>query len=161
VPLRQEPGRGRRPSHAHGRWITMIHRRQAKTWPSMRIAQDAGCVPKILTGARCLGSLLPRSPPAEKATARRDEPRHSAPARTGITYGWRRTTLTDAKTQSGGRCHKDNAFSIPVVCELRAAEVIGFARTVGLRSIRASNIRAIAIMTNAVETNRILSSPLS
>jgi hypothetical protein len=38
--------------------------------------------------------------------------------------------------------------------------VIGFARTVGVSSIRASTIRAMAIMTNAVETNRILSSPL-
>jgi hypothetical protein len=61
------------------------------------------------------------------------------------------------------------AFSIPVVCELLegdscparfATKVIGFARTLGVRSIRASSIRAIAIMTNAVETNRILSSPL-
>jgi hypothetical protein len=40
-------------------------------------------------------------------------------------------------------------------------KVIGFARTVGVSSIRASSIRAIAIMTNAVETNRILGSPLS
>lgn len=61
------------------------------------------------------------------------------------------------------------AFSIPVVCDLLegdscparfATKVIGFARTLGVRSIRASSIRAIAIMTNAVETNRILSSPL-
>jgi hypothetical protein len=37
-----------------------------------------------------------------------------------------------------------------------ATKVIGFARTVGVSSIRASSIRAIAIMTNAVETNRIL-----
>jgi hypothetical protein len=37
-------------------------------------------------------------------------------------------------------------------------KVIGFARTVGLTSIRASSIRAIAIMTNAVETNRIFGS---
>src|SRR6266576_3148850 len=29
-----------------------------------------------------------------------------------------RTTLTTAKIHSGGGCHKDNAFSIPVVCEL-------------------------------------------
>jgi hypothetical protein len=28
------------------------------------------------------------------------------------------TTLTTAKIHSGGGCHKDNAFSIPVVCEL-------------------------------------------
>jgi hypothetical protein len=39
-------------------------------------------------------------------------------------------------------------------------KVIGFARTVGVSSIRASTIRAMAIMTNAVETNRILGSPL-
>jgi hypothetical protein len=40
-------------------------------------------------------------------------------------------------------------------------KVIGFARTVGVSTIRASSIRAVAIMTNAVETNRILGSPLS
>jgi len=37
----------------------------------------------------------------------------------------------------------------------------GFARTVGVSSIRASNIRAIAIMTNAVETNRVRPVPPS
>ena len=42
-----------------------------------------------------------------------------------------------------------------------ATKIIGFARTVGVSSIKASNIRAIAIMTNAVETNRIFGSPLN
>ena len=37
-------------------------------------------------------------------------------------------------------------------------KVIGFARTVGVSSIRASSIKAIAIMTNVVETNRTLGS---
>jgi hypothetical protein len=38
---------------------------------------------------------------------------------------------------------------------------LGFARTVGVSSIKASSIRAIVIMTNAVETNRIFGSPLN
>ena len=85
-------------------------------------------------------------------------------------HGWPRTTLTTTQIHSGGGCHNDKAFSIPVICVLLegdscparcATKVIGFARTVGVSSIRASSIRAIAIMTNAVETNRILGSPLS
>jgi hypothetical protein len=36
---------------------------------------------------------------------------------------------------------------------------LGFARTVGVSSIKASSISAIVIMTNAVETNRIFGSP--
>ena len=47
----------------HRRWITTIHRRQAKTWPSMRIASCAGCS----------GDFLPPSPPAEKTTVREDQ----------------------------------------------------------------------------------------
>jgi hypothetical protein len=35
------------------------------------------------------------------------------------------------------------------------ATKVGFARTFGVSSIRANSIRAIAIMTKAVETNRI------
>jgi hypothetical protein len=38
---------------------------------------------------------------------------------------------------------------------------LGFARKVGVSSIKASSIRAIVIMTNAVETNRIFGSPLN
>jgi hypothetical protein len=38
---------------------------------------------------------------------------------------------------------------------------LGFARTVEVSSIKASSIRAIVIMTNAVETNRIFGSPLN
>ena len=38
---------------------------------------------------------------------------------------------------------------------------LGFARTVGVSSIKASSIRAIVIMTNAVETNPIFGSPLN
>jgi len=43
--------------------MTTIHRRQAKTWPSIRIALAAA----IRT------AFLPPSPPAEKATARQDQ----------------------------------------------------------------------------------------
>jgi hypothetical protein len=35
------------------------------------------------------------------------------------------------------------------------ATKVGFARTFGVSSIRTNSIRAIAIMTNAVDTNRI------
>jgi hypothetical protein len=59
--------------------------------------------------------------------------------------------VADHDAISGGGCHEDNSFSIPVVCELLegdscparfAMKVIGFARTVGVSSIRASSIRA-------------------
>jgi hypothetical protein len=82
----------------------------------------------------------------------------------GTTHGWPRE-LSSRPNSCGGGCHEDQPFSISVVCETCparfATKVIEFARTVGVSSIRANSIRAMAIMTKAVETNRILDSPLS
>ena len=72
------------------------------------------------------GGLLPPSPPREKAAAR--QIRGSNTVHTARVDWFAPATL---------------------------ATKVGFARTFGVSSIRTNSIRAIAIMTNAVDTNRI------
>src|SRR5262249_56599973 len=74
------------------------------------------------------GAFLPPSPPAEKTTARQDQT---------------------------SRLQCVHAACADSFAPARFATKGGFARTFGVTSIRANNIRAIAIMTKAVETSRI------
>jgi hypothetical protein len=63
-----------------------------------------------------------------------------------------------------GALHAVTGWHRPFIHGLTMTSVgarLGFARTVGVSSIKASSIRAIVIMTNAVETNRIFGSPLN
>ena len=63
-----------------------------------------------------------------------------------------------------GALHAVTGWHRPFIHRLTMTSVgarLGFARTVGVSSIKASSIRAIVIMTNAVETNRIFGSPLN
>jgi hypothetical protein len=68
-----------------------------------------------------------------------------------------RSTLSVTRPLHGA-LHAATGWHRPFIHGLTMTSVgarLGFARTVGVSSIKASSIRAIVIMTKAVETNRI------